>query len=123
MLLNKMKKLTQKEYIKLTSLVFMLLPLFMISCYLKVNAERQNGSVDNTRISQFPDIRYEFTKRKFVQDVKEFVWYLELQLEKLSTNIDIETLLAGSRDRKNALLSKLSDISKYDGYDTWRAVT
>ena len=87
---------------------------------MKTNGEKQNNcEVENT-VSLAPNTKYEYTKRKIVQDVEEIGWYLESSNENLKTETDITTILTDLRNRHSAILSQLEDLSNYDGYSSWR---
>ena len=87
---------------------------------MKINGEKQNNcDVENTD-SLAPNTKYEYTKRKIVQDVEELWWYLGSSNENLKTEKDITTILTDLRNRQMAILSQLDDLSNYDGYNSWR---
>ena len=87
---------------------------------MKINGEKQHiCNVENTD-SLAPNTKYEYTKRKIVQDMEELWWYFESSNENLKTEKEITTILTDLRNRHSAILSQLEDLSNYDGYNSWR---
>ena len=87
---------------------------------MRINGEKQHiCNVENTD-SLAPNTKYEYTKRKIVQDMEELWWYFESSNENLKTEKEITTIWTDLRKRHSAILSQLEEISNYDGYNSWR---
>ena len=103
-----------------SNIIFSLIFILYCTANSKITGERANDCEPKKQILEAPSTKYEYTKRKVIQDVKEFWWYLESILENLGTGEKIGEKLAEVRNRQYAILSQISDISDYDGYNSWR---
>ena len=103
-----------------SNIIFLSISFYYLAVSLKVNGKRTKDCDLKKQPLEAPSTKYEYTKRKVIQDVKEFWWYLESILENLGTGEFIGEKLAEVRNRQYAILSQISDISDYDGYNSWR---
>ena len=102
------------------SFIFLTLLVLHSNTICKIKGEKnEKCGIENT-MTGAPNTKLEYTKRKISQDVNEFWWYLESKLENFKTGKNVAKILADLKNRQYAILSQLSDLSKYDGHNSWR---